>query len=113
MVLKLIDLLQKTSSPYGPPVILAELSNVKELVSSRDVIKRQLPLLAKYKETSGVTVQALEDWANMRFEKVEEKLVEHDERLDELDAKINALNARVSETCHNFEEVKGAHARAH
>jgi hypothetical protein len=98
----LVGLLRDTTQQSTAAGAIGQLNNIKELTSGPAVIAQHIEEIVRHKDKAAALVQSLEDFAAGRS--LQGVVV----RLDELDAKIDALNARVAETCHDFEDVKGA-----
>ena len=95
--------------------------NLKELLSSRDVVAPYLDLILSKREVADAQVQMVEDWlagkcqsainnkkgvvvTNLCF--IGLSLSTLNVRMDDLEARVEALNSKVAETCANFDDVK-------
>lgn len=95
---KLIDVLKDTEAAYAPAV-MAELSNMKDLLSDRSILAPFMDYIITLKPSSSALVQGIEDFfAGRSLESLEI-------RVDSIELKINQLNSKVAESCANFEDV--------
>mmetsp|Transcript_7126 Transcript_7126/g.10615 ORF Transcript_7126/g.10615 Transcript_7126/m.10615 type:complete len:800 (-) Transcript_7126:162-2561(-) len=94
----LIEVMKSCEAAYLPACI-AELSNIKDYLSSTEALTPHMEYIISLKPASTVMVTAIEDFYAGR------SLLSLETRVDSMEARIDALNTKVAESCANFEDV--------
>jgi uncharacterized coiled-coil protein SlyX len=99
MLDELMKLLSSSSDSTSITVILSEILNMKETLSTREKLAPYMSLISSHKSSNDVVVTSIEDFFGGR------SLASLEIRVDKVEEKINELNSKVAESCANFEDV--------